>query len=49
MERAVLPDDRAAVDTDYLPVREGLADDAQGLTVEIGLSVGRTEHGTINN
>ena len=49
MERAVLPDNGPTVDTDYLPVREGFANDSQGLVVEVGLSISRTEHGTVDD
>ena len=45
----MLPDDGAAVDTDNLPVGEGLTDDAQGLVVEVWLPIGRTKHGTVDD
>jgi hypothetical protein len=49
MERAVLLDDRPAVDAYDFAVGESLTDDAQSLCVEVGLGIGRDEYGTVDN
>jgi hypothetical protein len=49
MEGAVLADDGAAVDADNLVVGECLADDTQGLGVEVGLSIGRDEYSAVDD
>ena len=45
----MLADDGAAVDGHDVASGEGLADDAQGLFVEVGLGLGRAEHGTVDD
>ena len=45
----MLFDDASTVDTDDLSVREGFADDSQRFGVEVGLGIGGTEHGTIDD
>ena len=49
MEGAVLLDDGATVDSDDFAIGIGLADDAHGLGVEVGLSVGGHQDGTIDD
>ena len=49
MERAVLTDDGTTVNAHNLPVRIGLADDAHGLCIEIGLGIGGHQYGTIDD
>ena len=49
MERSVLLDYTSTVDSDNLPVRESLADQAQGLCIKVWLVVGRTEHSPIDH
>jgi len=45
----MLFDERTAVDAHDFPVWEGLADDAKSLGVEVGLVVGGTEYGTVDD
>ena len=49
MQAAMLFDNTTAIDANDLSIREGLADDPQGLGVEVGLSVGGTEYGTVDD
>ena len=49
MQAAVLFDNASTVDADDLPVGEGLTDDSQRFGVEVGLSVGGTEYGTVDD
>ena len=49
MDGAVLADDGAAVDADNIAAREGCGDELQGLCVEVGLAIGRAEHGTVDD
>ena len=49
MKTTMLADDRTAVDAHNLAVRERLANGMKCLCVEVGLSVGRHQYGTIDN
>ena len=45
----MLPDNHLTVDCHHLSIREGLADDTDGLLVEVGLSVSGTKHSPVKN
>jgi len=45
----MLLDDTLTVDAYDLPVREGLAYQSQGLSIEVWLVIGRTEHSPIDH
>jgi hypothetical protein len=49
MEGAVLLDDGTTVDADDLAVWIGLANDTQGLSVEVGLGIGGHKDGAIDD
>ena len=49
VQGTVLADDGATVDADDVSVGEGLADDAHGFLVEVGLVVGGYQDGTIDD
>ena len=49
MQGAMLSNDSLTVDTHYLTVGKSLADDAHRLLVEVGLSVGRHQHGSVHH
>ena len=49
MDRSMLPDDHLTVDGHHFPIGEGLADDADGLAIEVGLPVGGTEHSPVQD
>ena len=49
VEGAVLDDDTLAVDANDVAVGEGVGDGLGGFVVEVGLSVGRVEHGIVDN
>lgn len=49
VQGTVLADDGPAVDAYDVPVGEGLADDAHGFLVEVGLVVGGYQDGTIDD
>ena len=41
--------DGATVNTYHLSAREGLVDNAKSLCIEVGLGIGRAEHGSVDN
>lgn len=45
----MLLDDTLTVDANDLPVREGLTNQSQGLSIEVWLVIGRTEHSSIDH
>ena len=47
VEGAVLDDDTLAVDANDVAVGEGVGDGLGGFVVEVELTVGRVEHGTV--
>ena len=49
MEGAVLLDDGTTVDADDLAVGIGLANDTEGLGVEVGLGIGGHQDGAIDD
>ena len=49
MQAAVLFDNASTVDADDLPVGEGLTDDSQRFGIEVGLSIGGTEYGIVDD
>ena len=49
MQASVLTDDRTAVDAHDFAVRVGQSYHAHGLLVEVGLVVGRHQHGTVDD
>ena len=45
----MLLDNTSTVDANNLPIRESLANQSQRLSIKVGLVIGRTEHGTVDD
>ena len=45
----MLFDDATTIDGDHQPVGESLSDQSDGYSVEIGLGIDRTEHGSVDD